>query len=297
MANHFSKLAVKTFLGCATLCLVLVVRSFSQTPTQTSIPWDGPILPVQSGKIILRSHCGRRLTSIPWTRNILVLTHGLKKGDSVWAITKSGFFPARLGNLECFLGECTANYFSIRLETQETIQQDVIAVVKRGYLNQSARPYAPTRVSPPRIPDCTDMLAKIPRPSSTVLQFNFREIVSARKCITFNLGRNVQGPLLQVASKSYDQENGYEVFEVRARILVNAKNQFKATQDVFVDYSTGPLQPVLVFSDGRGSMRVLWWKEEGICCPSKVTLVMSRIHHDGSIQFGKLYSAGGQPCD
>jgi len=298
MMKQLSKFGLTKILKSSILFSIVISVSFSQPPAQPSKSWDGPILPVQSGKILLRSQCGKKMTSFPWTKNILILTHGLKEGDSVWAITRSGLFPAKLGDLGCSLGECTANYFSINLEVKKTAPKDVIAVVQQSFMVGLAKPHTPAPVDPAKFLDCTDMLSKIPRPSSTVLYFKFWEIESARKCATFNLGEDLHGPFLQVASKTFDQGEGQaDVTEVRVRTRVKERTRLKAAEDVFLDYDTEPLQPVLVFNDPGGIKRVLWWTESGICCPSEVILLVSRVLADGSIQFGKRYSAGGQPCD
>lgn len=88
------------------------------------------------------------------------------------------------------------------------------------------------------------------------------------------------------------QENGWEVVVVKAVVTRAGRT---VVSDV--DSDTNPLVPILGLADAQGRVEVLWRKASGICCPSAVTLRLSRIDQSGKLVFGKAFTAGGQPCD
>ena len=264
-------------------------QNSSAKTVETEADWDGPLMLVESGKIILPLEC-RPGAAVKWTPEVLRYTYGLQKGDVVLALTTRARSEAVLGNISCFAGECGGNYVSIELQTSAVESSDVVGVSIKSFLEETADLRVPDVVDASGFPDCSTLHA-------SMSNSYFPELGEEKGCRLLELQREPPRTFLQIASKAFMQENGWPIRMVHARVLLDDHGRVRPMEGVEVDYDTSALGPSLIVDDGHGDLRLLWSKAFGICCPAELTLRMSRIDAGGVLSFGRPFTAGGQPCD
>ena len=247
--------------------------------------WDGPLFPVQQKKVVLPITCTRE-QPLRWEKEIAPLMKGLRIGDPVVALSADGAAEVTLGEALCFLGECGGNYASIEFDWPTGGGTEPFAVIKESLLG-GARPSIPIAIPALDGPDCSEMFGRISNE-------DFPEIEKRRTCDIFRLGERT---FLQLAGKWFMQENGWPVANVWGRVLTRSGETIRAHPPLQIDYDTNPLVPRLLLDGTDGPARLLWSKAAGICCPSALTLQMSRASPSGQLLLGRAFTAGGQPCD
>lgn len=240
--------------------------TFGQRP----LPWDGPLVPVDAGRMIVAATCTRN-QPLRWSKELRDRAHGMEPGERVWLLTRDGATTLRLGKPACYAGECRGDYASLQLPTKRL---DVIAAVPLRFLSST------DRVQPLILLESSDGSCVEP----PTLEW------MADVCRTFDVGSSNRR--LQVQTERRPMQNGWDVIRTHARMITGRDNG----RWQVVSTSTAVVNPEIVLFR-QGSQLVLWRQIVGIGGPAEITIVISRIEVDGFLAFGRRYSAGGQPCD
>jgi hypothetical protein len=232
--------------------------------------WDGPLLPVDNGHVILNKECASE-EKLGWSPALQKIAHGLEPGERVWMIFPDAAVPVTLGSATCVAGEeCHGAWAALALPSKAT--RNAIAVVPRRFLSDGDAITAPLQLESKK--RACDEPPKLKFP--------------AHECTEWDLGRH---PLrLHVQTEmQLDRDTGWEQFRTHVRVAGQSSWQL-------ISEGVEEFTPRAVLLGGE-SVRVLWRKDEGLGSPARITVQMSRIAADGKHTFGRSYSAGGQPCD
>jgi hypothetical protein len=254
---------------------VLLVASLTAAASEP-LPWDGPLIPVESGYAILATHCpeGSRLA---WNSNLRRAAHGMVPGELVWILTPDGVFPGSLGVQQCFGGECHAAYAALPVLGKKANRAR--AVVPRRFLTASHRA-APMRKVAVRKGHCS----RSPR-----LQW------LAGTCTSWSAG--IEGVELDIQTETRREETGWD--SIRQHLRVRAPGQEGKWK--VISETVDELEPVVMVAEpheGREpTYRILWYRAVGISGPAELSVVFTEVKKDGGLTWGRYYHAGGQPCD
>ena len=250
-----------------TLMSLLLALSGTATAAQTPLPWDGPLVPVDNGRMVIAAECNRNETPV-WSNTLKRQAHGMEPGETVWLLSRTDARTMRLGKPTCYGGECHGDYAALQLPVAAS--SDLIAVVPRRFLHDGEE-VRPLR----RLEERCDR----DEPQGWVLA----------ECKTFALGGRRH---LQVRWETRAPESEGNV----TRTYASVARPHAARDWQLVVETAGRTEPeiLLIRAD---SVDILWRTITGIGGPAEITLFLSRVGRDGSLTLGHRYSAGGQPCD
>ena len=237
---------------------------------QVPLPWDGPLAPVDAGRLIVAASCTRD-HPLQWSRELRNQAHGMEPGERVWLLTRSGAVSVRLGEPTCYAGECRGDYAALELPTKQST--NVVAVVPFRFLA------SPDRVRP---------LSLLKTDDGSCVQPPTLEW-TADVCRIFGVSNNGQ---LHVQTERRSTQNGGDMIRTHARMTTRGRSG----RWQLVSTSTSAMNPEALVVR-QGSESVLWRQIVGIGGPAEITVVLSRVELDDVLTFGRRYSAGGQPCD
>jgi hypothetical protein len=262
------------------LVVLMVLGVAGSVSAQQQVPpWDGPLLPVDVGKVILSKECERD-QALTWSPALRKVAHGLEPGERVWMIVPDAAVPMILGNVECYVGkECGGAWASLALSPKAT--RNAITVVPWRFLTDRDPVSAPSKM------DTIKGACREP-PKMT-----FKPL----ECVIWDIGFGDLQLQVQTESKLND-DLGYDLVRTHVRVVTRDFGTGNHAQSAWQMVSDGvdELSPRAVL-DGDDSRRILWRKDEGIGSPALITVQLSRVAKDGSQTFGRKFTAGGQPCD
>jgi hypothetical protein len=259
---------------------------------------DLPLFVVERSRVIWPKKCARAATPVP-----VDLQSRMRKdlGERGVVIGAGRADEVALGAPECMPGECGSPQFAVPLVSSETNRTGLL--VPPGKIDPAAlrplklasvegtdphglRPGLPALAHAP--PYCG-----APPPESTVSSPAAGRLVT---CLTYLESSGLEG--IQIQGRGQLEGSGSPSYEaVRFRVL----EARKAVPGPWHVQSRGkgsrlPVPVAVVAGTGQGDVRLLWLREEGICCPSAASAWVTAVGERATE--GPRHVAGfGQPCD
>jgi hypothetical protein len=269
MKGCASHIFIKRFSIVYMFCFVSVALN--------AVELDVKIYPVENGKLITQETCEPNIEQI-WTQD-KINSIGLKIGEKMRALTNSEMVEVTLGDLTCFAEGCGGNYLSIDLKESASDIGTVLALLKdsdgRG-LRQ-----IPLEMHVDYDGSCDSFFSKV-TPHS--------EEENLERCRVVHVDGK---PTVLLAIRGWMQENGHVIYRVFGQVISKSKEK-----EIFdeIDFSTDPLWPLSAFKDEKGIPFLVWRKAEGLCCPRRVTVKLSKLESLDPESFGPEWQVGGQTC-
>jgi len=259
---------------------------------------DLPLFVVERSRVIWPKKCARAATPIPSD-----LRSRMRKelGERGVLLGAGRADEVALGAPECMPGECGSGQFVVPLVSSETERTGLLVPVGKidpvalhplklvsveGADPHGLRPGLHALAKAP--PSCGD---PPPEPSSGSPAAG--RLVT---CLTYLESSGPRG--IQIQGRGQLQGNGSPSYDaVRFRVL----DPQKAVHGPWFAQSRGkgsrlPAPVAIVSGSGSGDVRVLWLRQEGICCPSAASAWVTDVGERASE--GPRHVAGfGQPCD
>ena len=239
------------------------------------LPWDGPVIPMDGGNALLAIECEAG-SSIEWSRKLQHAAHGMAPGDLVWILAPEGVFAGVLGRQLCYGGECGGAYASLKINGANS--KTARAIVPHQFLTANCKAT--------RIRKIADRKGRCSNPPN--LKWN------AGRCTTWSTG--IPGTSAQIQTEVMEDEEGVQSLRQHVRsVHSGATSAWRLLSEPSSEF-----EPVVAISDERDGIRldrVLWIRGTGIDGPQYLTVLFSEVKPDGTLRWGRKYSAGGQPCD
>jgi hypothetical protein len=278
----------------ATLGLLTVLA------TEEARAADLPLFVVERSRVIWPKKCARPATPVPAELQSLMRKELGERGVLVGAGRAE---EVTLGAPECMPGECGNGQFAVPLVSSETDRVglflpagtvDAVAlhplklVSVEGTDPHGLRPGLP---APAQVPPPCGAPPPGPRASSPAAG----RLVT---CLTYVESGAARG--IQIQGRGELRGNGSPAYDaVRFRML--EAREGKSASGPWHAQARGPgsrLPVPVAFlpGSGRGEVRVLWFRQEGICCPSAASTWATDVGE--RVSDGPRHVAGfGQPCD
>jgi hypothetical protein len=257
---------------------------------------DLPLFIVERSRVIWPKKCTRNPTPVPPELQSQMRRELGERGTLIGAGRADG---VALGAPECMPGECGSGQFAVPLVSSETERTGLLLpagkvdplalgllklVSVEGTDPHGFRPGLPALAQSP--PACG-----APPPEATVSSPAEGRLVT---CLTYLESSGDRG--VQIQGRGRLQDNGSPAYEaVRFRVLDalvpgpwHVQSRGKG--------SRLPVPEAFLPGSRRGEVRVLWLRQEGICCPSAASAWVTDVGEHASD--GPRHVAGfGQPCD
>jgi len=262
-----------------------------------NIAWDGPLFVGYGQKWLLPIRCdelsiqeGDQHSTLIWSNLLLKHTYGLIKGDPVSVITADGKIQLqKMGDLSCIRGECRGDYVAVNLENMNAFDKEnnVITALSPSFISSQAKIDVPYKLSSEILPNC-------------MVSAPIRSVQNVVKTTCENWGLDAKKQLfLQILSQeSPPNELGWSLINIHTRVFKKKGESWTMQNWLFLGKTMNrPIIPASILNDTNQPLRILWRKEEGIGGPAEITVFFTSLDQDGSLQKGREYTAGGQPCD
>ena len=259
---------------------------------------DLPLFVVERSRVIWPKKCARAATPVPAELQSQIRREVGERGVLVGA---GRVEEVALGAPECMPGECGSGQFAIPLVSRETERIGLLVPVGKidpavlrplrlvsveGTDPHGLRPGLPPLAQAP--PPCGE-----PPPEPSPGSPGAGRLVT---CLTYREPGGASG--VQIQGRGRLEGNGSPSYDV---VRFRALDSQKPVPGAWHAQSRGkgsrmPVPVALVSPRGNREVRVLWLREEGICCPSAASAWWTDVGEHATD--GPRRVAGfGQPCD
>jgi hypothetical protein len=261
-------------------------------------PADLPLFVVERSRVIWPKKCARPATPVPEDVRAQMRK---ELGDHGLLLGGGRADEVALGAPECMPGECGSGQFTVPLVSSQTGRTGVLVPVGKidpgalrplklvsveGTDPHGLRPGLPPLAKPPSF--CGE-----PPPQTSQSSPAAGRLVT---CLTYLEADGARG--VQIQGRGELAGNGSPSYDVvRFRVLDpsnpvhgawNAQSRGKG--------SRLPVPVALLSVSGHPGVRVLWLREEGVCCPSAASAWWTDVG-DRTIDGPRQVAGFGQPCD
>ncbi len=279
--------------------LGLVATGATDTPR---VP-DLPLFVVERSRVIWPKKCARAQTPVPADVQSLMRKELGERGVLVGSGRAD---EVALGSPECMPGECGSGQFVVPLVSSEGERSGLFLPAKRvgtAALHplklvsaEGTEPHGLLRPGHPRPtpapPPCGD---PPPEPRTEADPDAAGRLVT---CLTYVESSGHRG--IQIQGRGELRGNGSPAYDL-VRFRTMEVREGKPVAGAWHAQPRGegsrlPVPVALVSGASRGEIRVLWLREEGVCCPSAASAWVTDVGErttDGPRHVGGL----GQPCD
>ncbi|HET9158147.1 MAG TPA: hypothetical protein VFN91_15850 [Myxococcaceae bacterium] len=259
---------------------------------------DLPLFVVERSRVIWPKKCARPATPVPAELHSQIRK---EMGERGLIVGGGRADEVALGAPECMPGECGSGQFSVPLVSSETERTGLLVpagkidpvalrplklVSVEGTDPHGLRPGLPALSPAP--PSCGEPPAESsPRSPAAGLLIT---------CLTYREPGGALG--VQIQGRGQLEGNGSPAYEVVRFRLLDSHTGVPGAWHAQVrgKGSRMPVPVALVPSGARSEVRVLWLRQEGICCPSAASAWWTDVGEHATD--GPRRVAGfGQPCD
>jgi hypothetical protein len=261
-------------------------------------PVDLPLFVVERSRVIWPTKCARPATPVPED-----LKSQMRKelGERGLLLGAGRVDEVALGAPECMPGECGSGQFTVPLVSSQAGRTGMFVPVGKidpgavrplrlvsveGTDPHGLRPGLPPLAKPP--PSCGE-----PPPEPSKSSPAAGRLVT---CLTYLEPDGASG--IQIQGRGELEGNGLPSYDVvRFRVL----DPPKPAPGPWHGQSRGkgsrlPVPVALVSLSGHRDVRVLWLREEGVCCPSAASTWWTDVG-DRATEGPRRVAGFGQPCD